>query len=245
MKNLLVLGATSGIAQAYVNRVASQCESIVLVARSEEKLNLIAAHVSTISGAKVSTQIADLADMANHEQLISSIAGKVGSIDCALIAYGQLTDQERCSTDLDYAMEQFNLNGTSTVSLSMQVADQMKKQGNGTLAVIGSVAGDRGRRSNYCYGAAKSAVESFLSGLRSDMQQHKVNVLTIKPGFVDTPMTSSFKKGALWASADKVAGDIDSAVQKGKSVLYTPWFWRYIMLIIKCIPEFIFKKLPL
>ena len=142
-------------------------------------------------------------------------------------------------------MEQFNLNGTSTISLSLCLARQMSTQKGGTLAVIGSVAGDRGRRSNYCYGAAKSAVESFLAGLRSDMQKHKVHVLTIKPGFVDTPMTSDIKKGALWASADKVASDIDTAIQKRKNLLYTPWFWRYIMLIIKCIPEFVFKKLPL
>lgn len=245
MKNLLVLGATSGIARAYIDRVAERFEKIVLVGRSQDKLTELAMHVATKSSASIDTVVADLADVSSHEVLMQSLVAKAGSIDCALIAYGVLSDQERCTQDVDYAIEQFNLNGTSTISLSMHLAKQMSEQGSGSLAVIGSVAGDRGRRSNYCYGSAKSAVESFLAGLRSDMQKHNVHVLTIKPGFVDTPMTSDIKKGALWASADKVAADIDSAIQKNKNILYTPWFWRYIMLIIKSIPEFLFKKLPL
>jgi len=245
MKNLLVLGATSGISQAFINRVADQFEKIVLVARDGQRLAQIASHVGTVSNAAVSTLEIDLSDSTRHEELIADVIHQTGSIDCALISYGQLTDQDRCIEEPEYALEQFNLNGTSTVSLSLRLARQMSGQGGGTLAVIGSVAGDRGRRSNYCYGSAKSAVESFLAGLRSDMQKHNVHVLTIKPGFVDTPMTSAMKKGALWASADKVAADIDNAIQKRKNVLYTPWFWRYIMLVIKCIPEFVFKKLPL
>ena len=245
MKKLLILGATSGIAQAYINLVAERFENIVLVARSKEKLESLADHVRTIADARVDTLVSDLSDISEHKGMLGSVLDTMGGIDCILISYGELTDQSLCLSDPAYALEQFNLNGTSTISLSMGIANQLAVQGGGTLAVIGSVAGDRGRRSNYCYGAAKSAVDSFLAGLRSEMQQHKVHVLTIKPGFVDTPMTSSFKKGALWASADKVATDIDNAIVKRKNVLYTPWFWRYIMLIIKCIPEFIFKKLPL
>ena len=245
MKSLLILGATSGIARAYVDLVASRFEKIVLVARNSEKLSELASHVSTISAADVDTITADLADSISHAELVETVIAKSGSIDCALISYGVLTDQNRCAEDVDYAMQQFHLNGTSTLALSSRIARQMAKQGGGTLAVIGSVAGDRGRRSNYVYGAAKSAVESFLAGLRSDMQKHNVHVLTIKPGFVDTPMTSNIKKGALWASSDKVAADIDTAITKKKNILYTPWLWRYIMFVIKSIPEFIFKKLPL
>ena len=213
MKNLLVLGATSGISRAYIDLVASRFEKIVLVARSGDKLTQLAAHISASSGAQTEAIIADLADSEKHSALLSEVLAKAGSVDCVLISYGVLTDQSRCAEDVSYAMEQFNLNGSSTISLSLRFAQQMAKQGGGMLAVVGSVAGDRGRRSNYCYGAAKSAVESFLAGLRSDMQKHNVHVLTIKPGFVDTPMTSDLKKGALWASADKVAADIDSAIQ--------------------------------
>lgn len=242
MKKLVVFGATSAISQAYVNRVASRFDEIVLIARDAGFLDQIAAHIQVISAASVRVVCSDLADIDSHENLIQETCE---SVTCALVSYGQLTDQELCKTDTGYAMAQFNLNGGSTISLSARISNVLSRQGGGTLAVVASVAGDRGRRSNYYYGSAKSAVSSFLSGLRSDMQQRGVNVLTIKPGFVDTPMTKDFKKGLLWASADKVAADIDRAIEKRRSVLYTPWFWQYIMLIIKNIPEFIFKKLPL
>ena len=116
MKNLLVLGATSGIAQAYINRVAERFENIVLVARDSRKLAQLSSHVATVSKATVSTIESDLSDSARHEELIARVITQMGSIDCALISYGQLTDQSRCVEDASYAMEQFNLNGTSTIS---------------------------------------------------------------------------------------------------------------------------------
>ena len=243
MKKLVVFGATSAISQAFLNLVSKKYNSIVLVARDSVQLEEIAAHVRIVSSAKVEVIVSDLSDIEAHAKLIEQSCN--GGVTCALISYGQLTDQERCKIDPAYAMDQFTLNGTSTISLSAAVASEFAKQGGGVLAVVGSVAGDRGRRSNYYYGAAKSAVASFLSGLRSDMLQHGVTVVTVKPGFVDTPMTKDFKKGFLWASAEKVAEDIATAIEKRRSELYTPWFWRYIMLVIKCIPEFLFKKLPL
>jgi len=245
MKTLIVFGATSAISQAYLNRVAKRCEQIVLLARNEQQLQQVTSHVEALSAATVRSIACDLADVSEHEQVIKDVFSGADDVECVLISYGVLTDQERCNTDVAYLLEQFNLNGTSTISLSAHVGRELAAQGSGTLAVIGSVAGDRGRRSNYCYGAAKSSVDSFLSGQRGFLSQSGVNVLTIKPGFVDTPMTSAFKKGFLWASPDKVAADIDSAIGKRRSILYTPWFWRYIMLIIKSIPEFIFRRLPL
>ena len=243
MKKLVVFGATSAISQAFLNRVAKKYSTVVLIARDSIQLEEIAAHVRIISGAKVEVIVSDLARIDTHANLVEQSCNN--GVICALISYGQLTDQERCKTDPRYAMEQFALNGTSTISLSAAVTSVFAKQGGGVLAVVGSVAGDRGRRSNYYYGAAKSAVASFLSGLRSEMLQHGVTVVTVKPGFVDTPMTQDFKKGFLWASAEKVAADIDSAIERKRSELYTPWFWRYIMWVIKCIPEWLFKKLPL
>lgn len=243
MKKLVVFGATSAISQAFLNLVAKKYDAIVLIARDSVQLEEIAAHVRIVSGANVEVIVSDLSNIEAHGKLIEESCNN--GVTCALISYGQLTDQERCKIDPSYAMDQFILNGTSTISLSAAVAAVFAKQGGGVLAVVGSVAGDRGRRSNYYYGAAKSAVASFLSGLRSDMLQHGVTVVTVKPGFVDTPMTKDFKKGLLWASAEKVAADISTAIEKKRSELYTPWFWRYIMLIIKCIPEFLFKKLPL
>jgi hypothetical protein len=124
-------------------------------------------------------------------------------------------------------------------------ANYFENKKSGTIVVIGSVAGDRGRQSNYIYGTAKSMLSTFLQGLRNRLHPHGVQVITVKPGFVDTPMTASFKKGALWASADSIAAGIEKAIAKKSDVVYLPGFWRFIMLIICHIPEGIFKKLKL
>jgi short-subunit dehydrogenase len=124
-------------------------------------------------------------------------------------------------------------------------ANRLEAQQHGTLAVISSVAGDRGRQSNYLYGAAKAAVSTFSSGLRQRLAKSGIDVVTIKPGFVDTPMTQNLKKGALWATPDNVARGIVSAIDRRRSVVYLPWFWSVIMLAIKHIPEPIFKRIKL
>ena len=239
-KKLVVFGATSAISQAYINLVANRFTKIELVARSKETLDQVAQHVRVISDSAVTTHVADLSDLSSHTELVNRVCA-VDS-DVVLISYGDLTDQQRCVRDRNYALDQFTLNGLSTISLSDLVAHSLAEK-SGVLGVVGSVAGDRGRRSNYHYGAAKGSVAIFLSGLRSEMHPLGVRVVTIKPGFVDTPMTKEFKKGFLWAKPDKVAWDIDRAMTKGRSVVYTPWFWRYIMLIIRLVPETIFKRL--
>ena len=146
---------------------------------------------------------------------------------------------------MNYALAEIATNGTSVVSLMTAAANRFEAQGHGAIAVISSVAGDRGRQSNYVYGSAKALVSAFASGLRQRLAKKGISVTTIKPGFVDTPMTAAFKKGPLWAKPDQVAKDIVVAIDQGKTVVYTPGFWRLIMLIIKHIPEFIFVKLKL
>jgi decaprenylphospho-beta-D-erythro-pentofuranosid-2-ulose 2-reductase len=125
------------------------------------------------------------------------------------------------------------------------LAKQLEQQGHGCIAVISSVAGDRGRQSNYVYGTAKGALSIFLQGLRNRLGKTGVQVLTIKPGFVDSPMTKDFDKGLLWVKPAMIAQGILRAIEKKKEVVYLPFFWRYIMLIIKMIPEKIFKRLTL
>jgi short-subunit dehydrogenase len=125
------------------------------------------------------------------------------------------------------------------------IADFFEKQKHGVITVISSVAGDRGRQSNYIYGSAKAGLSVYLDGLRNRLYSAGVAVVTIKPGFVDTPMTAHLKKGFLFASPEKVARDILRAIEKRKCVVYTPWFWRWIMFVIKSIPETIFRKLKL
>jgi short-subunit dehydrogenase len=169
----------------------------------------------------------------------------LGGIDIVLIAHGSLPDQKACEQDTQKTLEAINTNAISTISLLTYLANHFERQGRGTIAVISSVAGDRGRQSNYVYGTAKAAVTVFLQGLRNRLYKSGVQVLTIKPGFVDTPMTAAFKKGLLWASPEEIAKAIYIAIATTKDIIYAPWYWRWILLIIRHIPEILFKRLSL
>jgi short-subunit dehydrogenase len=157
-----------------------------------------------------------------------------------------LSDQAQCEQSVDIMRREFDINALSTLALLTALANRMEARRSGTLAVISSVAGDRGRQSNYVYGAAKAAVSTFLGGLRQRLAKSGVTVLTIKPGFVDTPMTASIaNKGALWAQPDRVAAGIVQAIDRRRNIVYLPWFWRWIMLVIRHIPEPIFTRVKL
>ena len=168
---------------------------------------------------------------------------KLESIDILLIAYGTLGNQELAEQSVAEMLKEFNNNCTSVLSLLTLFANYFEQQKRGTIAVISSVAGDRGRQSNYVYGTAKAAVTAFLQGLRGRLAKSGVNVLTIKPGIIDTPMTANIKKGLLTANAKGVGEGIYKAIQQKKEVVYLPFFWRPIMLIVKSIPERVFKRL--
>ena len=243
MKRVLIIGATSAIAEMVAREYAKQGAELFLVGRSPEKLNSIGEDLRVRGAPKVETHIADLADLNSHAQMLDACWQSLGHVDIALIAHGTLPDQEKCAESLEYSMQEFQVNGTSVIALSQQLAARL--QSDSVLAVISSVAGDRGRASNYLYGSAKAAVSAYLSGLHQAMKEKGITVLTIKPGFVDTPMTASFPKGPLWAKPDAVAKKIVSAISKRKTMVYVPWFWWGIMLIIRSIPEQIFQKIKL
>jgi short-subunit dehydrogenase len=167
-------------------------------------------------------------------------------IDIVLIAHGTLPNQTACEQDVGLALHEFSSNCLSIISLLTLVANRMEEQQSGTIAVISSVAGDRGRQSNYLYGTAKAAVTTFCEGLRARLFKKGVHVLTIKPGFVDTPMTKDLSLPKLLvASPEKVAAIICKSIQRKIDTCYVPSFWWLIMLIIKNIPEFIFKRMKL
>ena len=150
-----------------------------------------------------------------------------------------------CNQNEDTLLQEFQINATGTLQFLNIAARHFEFNKKGTIAVITSVAGDRGRQSNYLYGSAKAAVSTYLSGLRNRLYKHHVQVLDIRPGFVDTPMTAEFPKGPLWAQPEAIAQGILAGIKKGRHVVYLPFFWRYIMLIIRLIPETIFKRLSL
>ena len=177
--------------------------------------------------------------------MLEAAESAMGGLDVALIAHGSLPDQKACESSVEKALHEIDINGLSVVALATRLGEKFAAQGRGSLAVIGSVAGDRGRQSNYVYGAAKGMVSLFLQGLRNRLAKQGIQVLTIKPGFVDTPMTATFIKGALWAKPEAIAQGIVRAIDRNKDEVYLPAFWWLIMTIIRHVPERIFKRLSL
>jgi len=241
--NIVIFGATSAIAQAVARLYAAQGARLFLIARNEERLETVAADLRARGAAQVASMSADLAEAAEHPHLIAKAQSVLGTFDRVLIAHGTLSNQAACEGSVDTMMREMGVNFLSAASLLTLVANVMEMQRKGSIAVIGSVAGDRGRQSNYVYGSAKAGLAAFTQGLRHRMTRHGVNVTLVKPGFVDTPMTAGLAKGGpLWAQPEKVAQDIKSAMERGDAVLYTPWFWRWIMMIIRSVPDRIFRR---
>ncbi|MGH8517505.1 MAG: SDR family NAD(P)-dependent oxidoreductase, partial [Panacagrimonas sp.] len=187
----------------------------------------------------------DANDLSAHDALLDAAETVLGGLDAALIAHGTLSDQAACQQSVPMMLAELHTNALSQMALCTLLANRFEARRSGTIAVISSVAGDRGRASNYVYGSAKAAVTAFTSGLRQRLHKSGVAVVTIKPGFVDTPMTAAFKKGPLWASPASVGQSIAKAMSTGRPVAYTPWFWWGIMQIIRNIPERIFQRLSL
>ncbi len=245
MSNILILGATSAIAKYTIRLFAADEHSLYLVALNEDKLTSMKKDMLVRGAKDVNYECLDLSDDKQHIDLISRVTETMGSIDTVLIAYGTLPDQNISIESYENTLKELQINCLSVISLLTIIANQMEQQGSGSIAVISSPAGDRGRQSNYVYGTAKGALTIFLQGLRNRLSKSNVHVLTIKPGFVDTPMTKDFKKGFLWENPEVISKGIYNAIRKKREVVYLPFFWRYIMMIIKSIPEKIFKYLKL
>lgn len=247
-RHTVMLGATSGIARACCHELAQQGEQLTIAGRNADELERIAADLQVRYDTQVQTAVFDALDFESHQDFVNRCSSNFEErIDCVVLCYGSMVDQ--ATADADYAATQrvLETNFTSAVSILSRFAAKMKTQQSGVIVGVSSVAGDRGRQSNYVYGAAKSGLTIYLQGLRNAMYHHGVHVLTVKPGFVDTPMTHGLlnPKSPLVATPETVARDICKAIRKKKNQIYTPWFWRWIMTIICSIPEFIFKRLSL
>ena len=244
-KRILIIGATSAIAEAAARQWAARGDALFLVGRKRQKLDDIAADLKVRGAANAGVFEMDATDAAMHPSMLEAAVTALGGLDVALIAHGTLPDQKACEASVAMMLAEIDNNGLSVVALCTLLGNHFEAQGSGSIAVISSVAGDRGRQSNYVYGAAKGMVTRYLQGLRNRLAKKNVQVLTIKPGFVDTPMNAAFSKGALWAQPGDVARGIVAAIDKGRDEVYLPGFWRLIMLVIRHIPEFVFKKLSL
>lgn len=245
MKNILILGATSAIARETARLWAASGDGLFLVGRNEEQLELDLRDLKVRGASQVEYAVSDLANQSQHAALLEQIFQSYPSIDVVLIAYGFLGDQKIAEDNFDAAEKILSVNFVSVCSLLNALVPYFKKQKRGSIAVISSVAGDRGRKSNYIYGSAKGALSIYLQGLRNQLYSEGISVLTIKPGFVDTPMTKDFEKGPLFVKPEVIARGIIKAVEKRRNVVYLPWFWRWIMLVIKSIPECLFKRLSI
>jgi decaprenylphospho-beta-D-erythro-pentofuranosid-2-ulose 2-reductase len=245
MSGTLIVGATSAIAEATARILAARGEPIYLVGRNNEKLAAIAADLSVRGSPRVGFEVLDANDLVSHEPMLERADQFLGGMDKVLIAHGTLSDQPACEDSVSLMIQEMKTNALSVVALLTRIANRLAQRRAGSIAVISSVAGDRGRRSNYVYGSAKALVSAFLSGLRQRLRDSGVNVITVKPGFVDTPMTAAFKKGALWAQPETIAGGIVRAIDRKSHVVYLPGFWWAIMLVIRSIPEGVFVRLKL
>lgn len=242
MKKILIIGATSAIAEATARIWAQRGDELFLVARNEERLNLMTKDLKIRGASQVHSYSMDANNFDQHSSMLDKAFEALGAIDILLIAHGTLSNQKECEQSVDLTMQEIKTNALSAIVLLTHLANRFEKQGAGTIAVISSVAGDRGRASNYVYGSAKAMVTAFTSGLRQRLYKSGVSVVTIKPGFVDTPMTAEFKKGLLWAKPVTVAEKIVQVIDNRKDEAYVPMFWWAIMLVIRAIPITLFKR---
>lgn len=234
--NIVVIGATSAIATATLRRWAVPQNRICVMGRNAESLEALAADLRVRGAAEVLVRVEDPSDIEAHEGTVASILSEFGPVDLLLVAHGMLPDQKACQTSTAHLATAFVVNALSVFSYVGWFANAMEERRSGCIAVISSVAGDFGRTSNYVYGSAKAALNTFLQGLRNRLHRSGVRVVTIKPGFVDTPMTSGMKKGLLFAKPDAVAARIDAACARGDGEVYVPGFWWAIMTLLKALP---------
>lgn len=245
-RTVLVLGATSAIAAAFCRLRAAEGASFILMARHAERLAAIKADLEARGAVRIVTIVTDLADMDGCEARFQDFLTSLGSPDEVLLAYGVLGDQALAQADANETRRLIDVNFTSAALWLQLAARHCGRDKPCGLVVIGSVAGDRGRQSNYVYGAAKAGLDAFAEGLAHRVHGTNLRIVTVKPGFIDTPMTAHLdRSGPLWAKPEAVAAAIDRALVKGRRIVYAPWFWRPIMTVIRMVPRPLFYRTKL
>lgn len=243
--SVVILGATSPIALAAARRYAELGHDVYVAARDKDEAERIANDLQIRYGIVAAGGHFDALEFEEHEDFVDTVEQSIGPVDVVLVAFGQMEDQEALQEDFARARKIIDINFTGAASLCEAFARRFIARRRGSIVAIGSVAGDRGRASNYFYGSAKGALAIYLSGLRNRCAAHDVHVLTVKPGFVDTRMTFELDTAIPIASPEETAEAIVNAQQRGTDILYYPAFWRTIMGVITAIPEAIFKKMSL
>ena len=240
----VILGALSAIAEETARLLAAEGARLCLVARNAERLQALAADLRLRGAAQVETAAHDLAEADDAPAKLAEWAGALGGLDEVYVFYGALGDQARSERDPAAAREAIDVNFTSQALWSLAAANMLEAQGAGALVMVSSVAGDRGRMSNYVYGAAKGGMSILGQGIAHRLAQAGgARATVVKLGFVRTPMTAGMNRsGPLWADASTAARAVREAARKGGPVIYAPWFWRLILLAIRLTPAAIFHK---
>jgi len=245
MKKIVILGATSGIALQVARQLAQRACEMLLVARSPERLGQVQSDLQMRGATRVVPYAAELADISCHADLLAFASSALPDFDTVLLAYGSMRAQALASTSVAVLTEELQVDFVSAAAILTLFAAELERRRSGCIAAITSVAGDRGRSSNYVYGSAKGALALFLQGLRGRLYPAGVRVVTIKPGPVRTPMTDPLPNSTRFADPRRVAHDIVRTLSgRSPDILYTPPIWRYIMLLVRLVPEAIFKRLP-
>jgi decaprenylphospho-beta-D-erythro-pentofuranosid-2-ulose 2-reductase len=242
---VLIVGATSGIGRAVARAWAEAGHDLVLAGRDEEELRAQAADIELWLGVRVATVRFDATEFESHAQIFESAARAFDGLDAVVVCHGYLVPQAEAARDFGEARRVIDANFTSAVSVLNLAADYFEPRGRGTIVAITSVAGDRGRQSNYIYGSAKAGLQTYLEGLRHRLFRSGAKVVDVRPGFVDTGMTWGLPGVFLAATPQRVGRDIYRAARRGRSVVYTPWFWRWIMAIVRRLPRFLFHRTKL
>ncbi len=244
-QSALIVGATSALARAVADELATTGCNLHLAARNLDEAERIAADLRVRHNIQSSASAFEAGDFPGHEEFFAHAVSTLGQIDTVIVSIGELYDQGDAQHNAQLACSMIQSNYTGVVSLMTYVANYLEQKRSGTIVCISSVAGDRGRMSNYIYGSAKAGLSAFLQGLRSRMFKAGVHVMTVKPGFIDTKMTFGKPAMFLVAQPKAVAKTIVKAMRARKDQIYAPWFWELIMLIIRNVPEPIFKRTKL
>jgi short-subunit dehydrogenase len=243
----VLIGATSEIVRAVALELARSGGRLVIAGRDAEELAVVAEDLRLRTTATVTVIPLDVTAHETHAAFLEACVAALGAIDGVVVGQGFMADQQLAARNWSLARQMIDVNYVSAVSLINLFADHLATQGHGYICGISSVAGDRGRQSNYLYGSTKAAFSTYLAGLRNRLYPTGVDVITVKPGFVDTSMTwgSVDPRSPVVATPQRVAKDIARAIRWRKNTVYTPWYWSCMMLAIRLIPEPIFKKLSL
>jgi decaprenylphospho-beta-D-erythro-pentofuranosid-2-ulose 2-reductase len=245
-ENVLIVGATSGIARALGHELAEQGCHLMLAGRRQDELDRCAADLRTRYQTPTGTEPFEALDFESHPAFFTRCLDHfAGTLHGLILCHGYMPNQTATQTNITEVRRTIDVNFTSAISLLMLAANYFEQRKSGYIVVLSSVAGDRGRMSNYTYGAAKAGLNAYLQGMRNRLQHAGVQVLTVKPGFVDTPMTHGLLNphSPLVATPERVAREVNNAIRKRKDVIYSPGFWRVLMAIIRALPESIFKRL--